>query len=259
MNNDFFLEWTINGDTIAFNITLSNYNSWVGLGWHEVNSSFNCMTRSDIAIGVFDTNGKLTVGDYYAMGVGMPTLDVNQTPPGVDDIIEFSGYQSTSPLRTVVSFSKKLNSNDILYDRNITADSLKIIWAIGQGNALTDGHGQTKSQIVFNFFEPPPSTSGTTSPTSGTTSPTSGTTSPTSGTTSSTSDTTTSTSGTTGESPLGTSGGKRSTYFYLSVTISGIILVAIIANAVAFAVALQRKGTAGYETIKDEKASIQSI
>jgi len=153
LSHDYRLVWTISGDTIAFNITIYNVYTWAGLGFHEAGSNQSCMPYADFMIGTFE-KGPLVVNDYFT-DYYSPSEDTTQTPPGIDNILEFSGRQQSK--NTYINFSRKLMTKDHLYDHNITDATMNVIFAHGYSQGLYQGHESgdaTMGNIDLNFFAP---------------------------------------------------------------------------------------------------------
>jgi len=58
-------------------------------------------------------------------GYSPPIADVDLPTPGTNDIVAFSGFQSSSPPLTLFSFSKKLNTGDKVADFQIKNGTMR--------------------------------------------------------------------------------------------------------------------------------------
>lgn len=97
-------------DEISFTIMANYTDKWVGIGFSESAS----MPRTDVVLGWVDPNGRVFVGDMWAVGYTAPKLDASQ------DLSNTSGTADDGV--TVLSFTRKRLTNDTHHDINFTDD-----------------------------------------------------------------------------------------------------------------------------------------
>ncbi len=129
----FSLYWSIEGEHIRMAMK-GKTTGWVSLGMEPTRK----MKDADMIIGWVDENGISSVLDCYSTG------DYGPHPPdttlgGTDDILDFGGTENDG--WTIIEFERLLDTGDAK-DRAIRSDgSLTVIWATGDADDHTDGHG----------------------------------------------------------------------------------------------------------------------
>lgn len=87
-------------DEIRFTITANYTDKWVAIGFSQSTS----MPRTDVVLGWIDPNGRVFVGDMWAVGYTAPKLDNKQ------DVTNTSG--SADDGKTILSFNRKRTTSD---------------------------------------------------------------------------------------------------------------------------------------------------
>jgi len=136
----FQLEWTIQTDTIYFQLTLTpSARTWLGVGWHPVGSPNDGMDDADIFISLFDdaTGALINVTDAWAVTEDTPAWDYTINTC-TDDVVpgSVSGSQDLNTNVTISRFARKLVTNDLNCDNPIQPGSLELIFAHGTSNML---------------------------------------------------------------------------------------------------------------------------
>lgn len=164
------VSWKIQPDlqTIRFTLALEA-RAWLGIGWHCANISCVSdgpgMTHADFAIAIFnDTTGDLIevfdgVSSPQNNGFKKPLRDTQVN--GTNDIRIVSAYQTRNPDFTVVTFERKLVTNDIIADHPLVNTTMNFIWAHGD-LARNDSntfhfHGPYAGVVHINPFAIPSS------------------------------------------------------------------------------------------------------
>jgi hypothetical protein len=141
-----------------------NATCWIGLGFHEYNTSNKAMTKADFIMAEFDgSTGRIrNVTDRFASsqngGFALPALDVDIG--GEDNILGFSGYQTNSPVSlSTFTASRFVKTGDSEADHTIVPGPLQVIWAHGNTVASDPnqlayhGFGSNNRGIAFiDFF-----------------------------------------------------------------------------------------------------------
>ena len=144
------LHWNITGAganrSIAFALEYSTTTGWLGFGVGEPASG--SMAGADIMVASIGTDGRLTVGDYFATAESRPTAD--GTPSDWVGV----GYSRTANT-TIVEATRLLAVTDTAHDRAIVDDGkpTKLIFAFGASASL-QYHGANRAQYSINLFDP---------------------------------------------------------------------------------------------------------
>jgi len=134
------LQWTVQTDTVYFQLTLSPAaRTWLAIGFHPVGSPDVGMTNADIYISLFDdaTGDLINVTDAWSVAEGPPAFDQN-VATCTDDVVpgSFSGSQDLTTNITVAKFARKLVTADVNCDQPIEPGSLVLIFAHGTSNTF---------------------------------------------------------------------------------------------------------------------------
>ncbi|EGC40224.1 hypothetical protein DICPUDRAFT_91073 [Dictyostelium purpureum] len=124
---NFRIQWEIeNNDSILF-ILSANIKTWLGIGW----SNSNGMNDADYIIGAFNNDGSLNITDRVLPdGAKYQSPFIDSKVGGSNDILTSYGYQT--PNYTYVKFTRKLVTDDIIGDRDLTINNpTYLIWARG--------------------------------------------------------------------------------------------------------------------------------
>eukprot|EP00058_Branchiostoma_floridae_P016323 XP_002601811.1 hypothetical protein BRAFLDRAFT_279157 [Branchiostoma floridae] len=144
------LLWKFDSETITFEAQVQT-TGYIGLGF----SPNGGMTGSDVIIG-WVKDGQAYLTDRYAEGYFQPRLDASQ------DVELLSGYENGT--HTVLRFRRRLRPCDTTEDREITEDTLRIIWSFNDVDPVAldgpDGpqyHGSNRgSKSVILLQKSPP-------------------------------------------------------------------------------------------------------
>nr|XP_039269063.1 DBH-like monooxygenase protein 1 homolog [Styela clava]XP_039269064.1 DBH-like monooxygenase protein 1 homolog [Styela clava] len=143
-SGNILLYWKFNDTHITFEV-IGQTTGWIGIGL----SPNGAMTASDIIVG-WVKNGILTVTDRHGGSSNTyPPLDPEQ------NIEVLGGAESNG--WTMYKFSRQIAACESAYDREITSNTEKLIWAYGDadptGTDLVTGdyHG-TKRGVESMFF-----------------------------------------------------------------------------------------------------------
>eukprot|EP01133_Synstelium_polycarpum_P001108 gene1108-1265_t len=146
------ISWEIlNNDTITFMVS-ANTQGWLGMGFHRSGfPSEKPMQNVDFYVALFE-NSTATVYDCYSNPKGMmPLNDTSSAINGTYDIISFSGYQT--PDHSMMIFTRKLDTGDVIGDHIIEVGPLDLVWAHGESNTFAF-HGQGNSgRVLINLLE----------------------------------------------------------------------------------------------------------
>jgi len=129
----FIIYWRTAGDHIFMAISAQT-TGWVSLGIDPTVK----MKDADMMIGWVSHSGEVHLLDCYSTG------DYGPHPPdttlgGTDDILQYGGSEGDG--RTILEFKRSLVTGDE-YDKEFKLDSsMEIIWAVGDNDDYTSGHG----------------------------------------------------------------------------------------------------------------------
>ncbi|XP_078677954.1 DBH-like monooxygenase protein 1 [Branchiostoma floridae x Branchiostoma belcheri] len=146
----YILLWKFDSDTITFEAHVQT-TGFIGLGF----SPNGGMTGSDVIIG-WVKDGQAYLTDRYAEGYFLPRLDASQ------DVELLSGYENGT--HTVLRFRRRLRPCDTADDREITEDTVRIIWSFNDNDPAAlegpDGpqyHGSSRgSKSIILLQKTPP-------------------------------------------------------------------------------------------------------
>nr|XP_039269709.1 DBH-like monooxygenase protein 1 homolog [Styela clava] len=128
------LYWMFTDTHITFEI-YGKTAGWVGIGF----SPNGAMTDSDIILG-WVANGRVIVKDMHAVGQSPPIADPEQ------NVNVISGHECNG--WTVLKFSRQLAACENKYDREISTNTMRLIWALGS----TDPQGEVLARKHYHWL-----------------------------------------------------------------------------------------------------------
>jgi len=235
VNQYFGVSWSIEASNQTISIQLSiPTQAWVGVGFHQMNSSDKAMNDADIITAIWTNSTFFTVDDRWSpLPSGQPPTDSSRGC--TYDILNntVSGFQNSSI--TLVRFARKLNTGDQNCDQPIEHGTTNVIVAYGTSNNFNIH----KEAVLFplDLF----GSSSTTDITSSTTGAPTG-----SGETSSTSN-----SGTTTD---GTSNSSKNVNIVIAIGV--FVFVVSIANLIAAAILMRKRSNARSKVVIIESSPL---
>ncbi|UCC16877.1 MAG: hypothetical protein JSU58_11070 [Dehalococcoidales bacterium] len=126
----FEIRWNTDNDFIYFGIR-ANTKGWLSIGLEPESR----MNNADMILGMV-VNGEAVVSDQFSTGIYGPHIPDTELG-GTDDIIEYDGREVDGV--TVIEFKRSLDTGDE-YDKNISGDSVSLIWSYGSDDDFTRKH-----------------------------------------------------------------------------------------------------------------------
>lgn len=120
---NYHISWKFDEKDIVFEVVV-NTTGYIGLGF----SPDGTMAKADIVIAEVN-NGNASLKDYYGFGNGTLKKDAN------NDWVLLSSSAANN--QTKLTFQRKLITMDA-NDMDITSDTMRLIWAYGEGNFSRD-------------------------------------------------------------------------------------------------------------------------
>ena len=134
----FEIRWNTDNDFIYFGIR-ANTKGWLSIGLEPESR----MNNADMILGMVE-NGEAVVSDQFSTGIYGPHIPDTELG-GTDDIIEYDGREVDGV--TVIEFKRSLDTGDE-YDKNISGDSVSLIWSYGSDDDFTRKHIARNSSAV---------------------------------------------------------------------------------------------------------------
>ncbi|UCD09584.1 MAG: hypothetical protein JSU79_02780 [Dehalococcoidales bacterium] len=134
----FEIRWNTDNDFIYFGIR-ANTKGWLAIGLDPESS----MNGADMILGMVQ-NGEAVVSDQFSMGVYGPHVPDTELG-GTDDIIEYNGREEGGV--TVIEFKRALATGDE-FDKNISGDSVSLIWSYSSDDDFTRKHSARSSSEI---------------------------------------------------------------------------------------------------------------
>eukprot|EP01113_Clastostelium_recurvatum_P035337 TRINITY_DN4912_c0_g1_i1.p1 TRINITY_DN4912_c0_g1~~TRINITY_DN4912_c0_g1_i1.p1 ORF type:complete len:432 (-),score=53.79 TRINITY_DN4912_c0_g1_i1:23-1318(-) len=159
-SGEILISWTIDCVKATFNVTIrAKATGWVAMAIGDSGS----MYPSDITMGWVTVNHDggdnhnetyqtVTVRDKFATANKAPKDDTQLDPPGTDDILQGSVSGSEIDGVTTISFSRRLVSNDVLYDRSLPPTDVHLLWAFNSGSDDPTEQHTSHGGVLINFY-----------------------------------------------------------------------------------------------------------
>lgn len=137
----YHISWKFDEKDIIFEVVV-NTTGYIGLGF----SPDGTLAKADIVIGEVN-NGNASLEDYYGFANGTLKKDAS------NDWVLLSSSAANSQAK--LTFQRKLITKDS-NDMNITSDTMRLIWAYGDGNFNRDNFtlGGSKSLYLLQIKRP---------------------------------------------------------------------------------------------------------
>lgn len=134
----FEIRWNTDNDFIFFGIR-ANTKGWLAIGLEPESR----MNGADMILGMVQ-KGEAVVSDQFSTGIYGPHIPDTELG-GTEDIIEYNGREEDGV--TVIEFKRSLVTGDE-YDKNISGDSVNLIWSYGSDDDFTRKHIARASSVI---------------------------------------------------------------------------------------------------------------
>lgn len=138
IEGNYELYWSTDDQYAYFGIKAKT-DGWVAIGFEPSSK----MKNADMVFG-FVEDGQVTVVDMYSTGDFGPHPEDTEKG-GTNDILEFGGSEDDE--YTVIEFKRNLVTGDE-YDNDLTSGTVKVIWAYGSNDSLSQRHSSRGSAEI---------------------------------------------------------------------------------------------------------------